>query len=191
MSDMRHPDPAIRLDPRDNVLVARRALPAGSRLRAEGIAVAEDVPPAHKLVARRIAAGEPVLRGGVAIGVAVVPLDAGRRLRAAAAGLRRPARDPGGVLAGRQHRPRFRQEGTTRGGQRHRMAGALEQPHPQLPLQHLNLPAERRLGHVQALGGATEVELLGEGDKGAEVGRIQHRRARPRQSKISIAEMLS
>ena len=83
MSDMRHPDPAIRLDPRDNVLVARRALPAGSRLPAEGIAVAEDVPAAHKLVARRIAAGEPVLRGGVAIGVAVAPLNAGRRLRAA------------------------------------------------------------------------------------------------------------
>ena len=44
VSDMYHPDPAIRLDPRDNVLVARRALPAGSRLPAEGIAVAEDVP---------------------------------------------------------------------------------------------------------------------------------------------------
>jgi altronate hydrolase len=80
---MRHPDSAIRLDPRDNVLVARQALPAGSRLPAEGIAVAEDVPAAHKLVARRIAAGEPVLRGGVAIGVAAAPLDVGRRLRAA------------------------------------------------------------------------------------------------------------
>jgi altronate hydrolase len=82
VSDMRHPDPAIRLDPGDNVLVARRALPAGSRLPAEGIAVAEDVPAAHKLFARAIAAGEPVLRGGVTIGVAAAPLSAGQRLRA-------------------------------------------------------------------------------------------------------------
>ncbi|MNE29385.1 hypothetical protein D3C80_1228640 [compost metagenome] len=39
-------------------------------------------------------------------------------------------------------------------------AAALQQHHPQFVLQLLDLPAQRRLGDVQALGGAGEVEGL-------------------------------
>nr|WP_282572131.1 UxaA family hydrolase [Roseomonas acroporae] len=70
----------MRLDPRDNVLVARHDLTAGSAIPAEGITLAEAVPAAHKLVARPVAAGAPVLRGGVAIGLAARELAPGTLL---------------------------------------------------------------------------------------------------------------
>ena len=45
----------------------------------------------------------------------------------------------------------------------------LEELHAELGLQLLDLTTQRRLGHVQALGGASEMQLLGDGDETAQV----------------------
>ncbi|MBP0447299.1 altronate dehydratase [Roseomonas sp. SSH11] len=74
--------PVLRLDPRDNLVVARRTLAAGERLPTEGVTAAEEVPAGHKLATRSIAAGEEVLRGGLPIGIAAAAIAAGQRLRA-------------------------------------------------------------------------------------------------------------
>src|SRR6185436_7378069 len=45
---------------------------------------------------------------------------------------------------------------------------AVQQRHAELGLEPPDLLRERRLGHVQALGGAPEVAFLGDGDERAE-----------------------
>ncbi|MFC7739027.1 UxaA family hydrolase [Roseomonas sp. GCM10028921] len=76
-------DPMLRLDPRDNVVIARHAISTGTALASEGVVVLEEVPAGHKLATRAIAAGEAILRGGLPIGTAAAPIAAGGRLRAA------------------------------------------------------------------------------------------------------------
>lgn len=63
-------DPVIRLDPADNVVVAREAIAAGTRLEAEGVTVLQDIPAGHKIATRAIAPGEPVLKYDTVIGFA-------------------------------------------------------------------------------------------------------------------------
>jgi hypothetical protein len=48
---------------------------------------------------------------------------------------------------------------------RHRPDVAVEQLSAHFQLQLLYLPAERRLGHVQALGGAAEISLNRDGEE--------------------------
>ncbi len=62
--------PVIRLGAQDNVLVARVSLAAGSRIEAENLTVAADVPPGHKVAARFIRRGEPILKEDAVIGFA-------------------------------------------------------------------------------------------------------------------------
>ena len=47
--------------------------------------------------------------------------------------------------------------------------GTAQQRHPQLGLELTDLLGQRRLGHVQPLGGPAEVPLLGDGDEVAQV----------------------
>ncbi|MCY1241781.1 hypothetical protein D9M72_547020 [compost metagenome] len=49
---------------------------------------------------------------------------------------------------------------------------ALEQPDLELFFERLDLDAQRRLRNVQALRGAREVELLGDGDEIAEMAQF-------------------
>jgi hypothetical protein len=63
------------------------------------------------------------------------------------------------------------------GRQPHRAAGAVQQGDAQDALQQLDLPAERRLGHVQPLGGAAEMQLLGGGHEAAQLTQFEHRKA--------------
>ncbi len=42
---------------------------------------------------------------------------------------------------------------------------AVEEPRPELFLEHANLLAERRLRHVQTHGGTAEMQLLGQHDE--------------------------
>jgi hypothetical protein len=49
---------------------------------------------------------------------------------------------------------------------------ADEQLHAQLPLQGLDLGAERWLGDAQPLGGSAEVQLLGDGDEVAKMSKL-------------------
>jgi len=63
---------AIRLSPLDNVVVLARGVPAGTTIEVEGRPLGVSVPLAlgHKLAFRPIAAGEKILKYGVAIGSA-------------------------------------------------------------------------------------------------------------------------
>ena len=62
--------PLILLDPRDNVLVCRRAILAGDRLIIDGrsVAASSDIAVGHKVARRPLAAGDKVVKYGAPIG---------------------------------------------------------------------------------------------------------------------------
>ena len=62
--------PVIRLDEKDNVVVARQEIPAGTEIPQEGIKTLQVVPAGHKVAARFIKKGEPVLKYNTVIGYA-------------------------------------------------------------------------------------------------------------------------
>ncbi|WP_425098944.1 UxaA family hydrolase [Tropicibacter sp. S64] len=64
------PSPVIRLDPADNVVVARVGIAKGTVIPAEGITALGDVPLGHKLATQVIAKGAPVLKYNTVIGYA-------------------------------------------------------------------------------------------------------------------------
>ena len=70
-------NPFIRLDPLDNVVVARIPVPAGTDVPSEGVVTRQDVPAGHKIAAREIQAGEPVLKYNTVIGYAAELLPPG------------------------------------------------------------------------------------------------------------------
>ncbi|MEJ8825948.1 altronate dehydratase family protein [Variovorax humicola] len=70
-------NPFIRLDPKDNVVVARIEVPAGTEVASEGVTTLQPVPAGHKLAARFIAKGEPVLKYNTVIGFASEDLPPG------------------------------------------------------------------------------------------------------------------
>ncbi|WP_422419587.1 UxaA family hydrolase [Pseudomonas sp. GZD-222] len=67
----------IRLNPLDNVLIARQALPAGLSLDAEAITVRQAIPSGHKIATQRVEQGQPLRRYGQIIGFASQAIDAG------------------------------------------------------------------------------------------------------------------
>ncbi len=64
-------NPTIRLDPLDNVVVAREDIPAGAYIAAEGITTLDEIPRGYKVAARPIRKGESILKYNTAIGCAV------------------------------------------------------------------------------------------------------------------------
>ena len=58
----------IRLAPEDNVVIARRDIPAGTRIPEENITTQSDIPMGHKIASRDIQCGEVVLKHGTPIG---------------------------------------------------------------------------------------------------------------------------
>ncbi len=72
----------ILLDPRDNVLVVRRRIAQGDPLTIGNAAVsaAHDIPLAHKVARRAIAAGEKVLKYGAPIGTATASIAVGEHV---------------------------------------------------------------------------------------------------------------
>ncbi|MBE0615439.1 MAG: altronate dehydratase [Burkholderiales bacterium] len=79
--DMKQPAAeAIRLHPNDNVLVARTDLAQGSKIAEEGLTCLNRIPAGHKLAARAIAKGEPVLKYNTVIGFASAEIAAGTLL---------------------------------------------------------------------------------------------------------------
>jgi len=64
------PPPVIRLDPADNVVVARVEIPRGTFVASEGVTALHEVPLGHKIATRPIRKGEPVLKYGTVIGFA-------------------------------------------------------------------------------------------------------------------------
>ncbi|MEN9420397.1 MAG: hypothetical protein RI988_4018 [Pseudomonadota bacterium] len=74
------PPPAIRIHPRDNVVIARTQLLGGTALPGEGVTVAGLVPPGHKVATQPIAAGEPVRRYDQIIGHATQAIAPGQHV---------------------------------------------------------------------------------------------------------------
>lgn len=68
----------LRLHAKDNVLIALRALPAGTV--AAGVTVQSDISLAHKVAAAPIAVGEAVLKYGMKIGRATRAIAAGEHV---------------------------------------------------------------------------------------------------------------
>ena len=60
----------LRLNPADDVVIARRQLVTGTLLKGEGVTVIGLVPPGHKVATRAIAKGSPVRRYNQIIGFA-------------------------------------------------------------------------------------------------------------------------
>ncbi|MGG5289168.1 UxaA family hydrolase [Pseudomonas shirazensis] len=71
-------DPAvIRLNPLDNVLIARQALPEGFELSGEAITVRQPIPSGHKVATERLEHGQPLRRYGQIIGFASQDIEPG------------------------------------------------------------------------------------------------------------------
>ncbi len=73
-------NPFIRLDPRDNVVVARIPVPAGTPVPSENLTTQQEVPSGHKIAARFIRQGEPVLKYNTVIGYAPVDIEPGTHM---------------------------------------------------------------------------------------------------------------
>jgi len=67
----------LHLHPSDNVLVARRAVPAGTPLRLQEGQARRSIEMGHKVACRPIAAGEAVRKFGQTIGFATQPIEVG------------------------------------------------------------------------------------------------------------------
>ncbi|NYE24449.1 UxaA family hydrolase [Pigmentiphaga litoralis] len=72
--------PVIRLHHADNVVVARVPLGIGTAVPSEGITARSQVPAGHKIAARALVAGEPILKYNVCIGFAATDIPAGTYL---------------------------------------------------------------------------------------------------------------
>ena len=70
-------DLTIRLNPADDVVIARVELPAGTEIIKEKIRAAVTVPAGHKIATHDIGEGSPVRRYNQIIGFAVKPIKAG------------------------------------------------------------------------------------------------------------------
>jgi hypothetical protein len=71
--------PVLVISARDNVATALEPLEAGRRLAVDGcdVVVGEAIAAGHKIALRSIAAGDPVLKYGSAIGIATSDIPAG------------------------------------------------------------------------------------------------------------------
>jgi len=69
--------PIIRLHPDDNVVVARTDVAIGTAVPSEGWTTRSQVPAGHKIAARRIARGEPILKYAVTVGFAASDIEPG------------------------------------------------------------------------------------------------------------------
>ncbi|MEY2685642.1 MAG: hypothetical protein RJA09_2787, partial [Pseudomonadota bacterium] len=87
--------PLIRLHANDNVLVVRHPLALGQELPEFGLRTKAQLPAGHKVAARRITAGEKVLKYNVVIGAATRDIDAGEHVHGHNVVLVDEYRDPG------------------------------------------------------------------------------------------------
>ena len=64
----------IRLHPRDDVVIARAEIPAGSRVSKEQVSAVVTIPAGHKLAVHDMAQGDAVRRYNQIIGFATRPI---------------------------------------------------------------------------------------------------------------------
>ena len=67
----------IRLDPADNVLIARVEVPQGTHIAEIGAQTLQAVAMGHKIAARALRAGEAILKYNTTIGYAASDIPAG------------------------------------------------------------------------------------------------------------------
>lgn len=72
--------PVIKINPNDDVVIARINISAGTPLPEEGITVLNPVPEGHKIAIRNIEKNAPVKRYGQIIGFASQPINAGEHI---------------------------------------------------------------------------------------------------------------
>jgi altronate hydrolase len=72
--------PTLRLNPNDDVVIAARPLPAGTRVDAEGVTCTDAIPAGHKLAVRAVAKGLPVKRYDQIIGFATQDIAPGQHV---------------------------------------------------------------------------------------------------------------
>ena len=72
--------PVLRLHPNDDVVIATRPLPPGTRVGDEAVVCTDAIPPGHKLAIRAVATGQPVLRYGQIIGFATTDIAPGQHV---------------------------------------------------------------------------------------------------------------
>ncbi len=77
---MSTPALTVRLNPNDNVVVARLDLLEGTPIAGEGVSTAERIPAGHKVATRPIAKGEPVRKFDQIIGFATTDIAPGRHI---------------------------------------------------------------------------------------------------------------
>lgn len=73
-------NPVLKLNPKDDVVIARQCVPAGTWLEEEQITVISDIPAGHKIALRSLNIGEAVKRYGQIIGFATQPIQAGEHI---------------------------------------------------------------------------------------------------------------
>ena len=72
--------PVIRLDPEDNIVVARVPIAAGTEIPEEGITALQDIPLGHKISVCAIKKGEPVKKYNTVIGYAAKDVEPGAHM---------------------------------------------------------------------------------------------------------------
>ena len=85
--------PVIKINPNDDVVIARVNIQAGTRLPEEGVTVLNDVPEGHKIAIYDIALNAAVKRYGQIIGFATQPIKAGEHIHMHNLGMGDFARD--------------------------------------------------------------------------------------------------
>ena len=93
LSEKRITGPIIRLHPNDNVVVARIEVGIGTPVPSEGFNSRSQVPAGHKIAARAIQQGEPILKYNVCIGFAAVDIPAGTYVHSHNVSFREYSRD--------------------------------------------------------------------------------------------------
>lgn len=83
----------IRLDPSDNVVVARVDIGPATELMSEGVVTRVRIPAGHKLATRPIERGEPIRKYGQIIGFATQPIAPGEHVHVHNCGLQDFVRD--------------------------------------------------------------------------------------------------
>ena len=69
--------PIIRLHPNDNIVVARMDVAIGTPVPSENISIRSQVPAGYKIAAKKITAGEPILKYNVIVGFANTDIEPG------------------------------------------------------------------------------------------------------------------
>ncbi|HVI38129.1 MAG TPA: UxaA family hydrolase, partial [Gaiellales bacterium] len=83
----------VRLNPNDNVVVARVDILPGTELPGEGLGIAQRIPAGHKVATRPIAVGQPIRKFDQIIGFATTDIAPGEHIHVHNCGMREFARD--------------------------------------------------------------------------------------------------